>query len=168
MCPVALAAAPVTAPCTPSEEPMPPPSPQQIADRVREGMLANDRATKALGMEVLEVGPGRAVLRMTVRDDMLNGHDICHGGLIATLADSSFAYACNSYDELTVASGFAIDLLAPGRPGDVLTATCVEVSRSGRTGLYDAEVRNQRGERVAMFRGRSYTAKGRPAVPAAR
>ncbi len=146
---------------------MPPRTPQQIAEYVRDGMLANDRATKALGMEVIDVAPGRAVLRMTVRDDMLNGHDICHGGLIATLADSAFAYACNSYDELTVASGFAIDLLAPGRPGDVLTATCTEVSRSGRTGVYDAEVRNQRGERVAVFRGRSYTAKGRPAVPGA-
>jgi acyl-CoA thioesterase len=140
-------------------------TPQQIADHVREGMYANDRASKALGMQVLEVTPGRAVLTMTVRDDMVNGHDICHGGLIATLADSSFAFACNSYNELTVASGFSIDLVAPARLGDVLTATCVEVSKAGRTGVYDAEVRNQRGERVAVFRGRSYTAKGRPAVP---
>ncbi len=140
-------------------------TPQQIADHVREGMYANDRASKALGMQVLEVTPGRAVLTMTVRDDMVNGHDICHGGLIATLADSSFAFACNSYNELTVASGFSIDLVAPARLGDVLTATCAEVSKAGRTGVYDAEVRNQRGERVAVFRGRSYTAKGRPAVP---
>ena len=141
-------------------------TPQQVAERVREGMLANDRATKALGMHVAEVAPGRAVLTMTVRDDMLNGHDICHGGLIATLADSAFAFACNSYNELTVASGFAIDLLAPGRLGDVLTATCTEVSKAGRTGVYDTEVRNQRGERIAVFRGRSYTAKGKPAVGA--
>ncbi len=140
-------------------------TPQQIADHVREGMYANDRASKALGMQVLEVKPGRAVLTMTVRDDMVNGHDICHGGLIATLADSSFAFACNSYNELTVASGFSIDLVAPARLGDVLTATCTEVSKAGRTGVYDAEVRNQRGERVAVFRGRSYTAQGRPAVP---
>jgi len=140
-------------------------TPQQIADHVREGMFANDRASKALGMQVLEVTPGRAVLTMTVREDMLNGHDICHGGLIATLADSAFAFACNSYDELTVASGFSIDLVAPARLGDVLTATCIEVSKAGRTGVYDTEVRNQRGERVAVFRGRSYTAKGRPAVP---
>jgi acyl-CoA thioesterase len=142
------------------------PTPQQVADLVREGMLANDRATKALGMQVAEVAPGRAVLTMTVRDDMLNGHDICHGGLIATLADSAFAFACNSYNELTVASGFAIDLLAPGRLGDVLTATCAEVSKAGRTGVYDTEVRNQRGERIAVFRGRSYTMKGKPAVGA--
>jgi acyl-CoA thioesterase len=141
-------------------------TPQEIADHVREGMLANDRATKALGMQIVEVTPGRSVLTMTVRDDMLNGHDICHGGLIATLADSAFAFACNSYNELTVASGFAIDLIAPARLGDVLTATCIEVSKAGRTGVYDTEVRNQRGERVAVFRGRSYTAKGRPAVPA--
>ena len=99
-------------------------SPQQTADKVREGMFANDRASKWLGMQILEVAPGRAVLAMTVRDDMLNGHDICHGGLITTLADSAFAFACNSYNELTVASGFDVDLLAPGRLGDVLTATC--------------------------------------------
>ena len=78
-------------------------------------MFANDRASKWLGMQILEVTPGRAMLAMTVRDDMLNGHDICHGGLITTLADSAFAFACNSYNELTVASGFAVDLLAPRR-----------------------------------------------------
>jgi acyl-CoA thioesterase len=144
----------------------PPParSPQQTAEYVRDGMLANDRATRWLGMTIDAIAPGRAVLTMTVREPMLNGHAICHGGLIATLADTAFAYACNSYDELTVASGFAIDLLAPGRLGDALTATCHEVSRAGRTGVYDCEVCNQRGERIAVFRGRSYTAKGRPAV----
>ena len=139
-------------------------SPQQVAEFVREAMLAGDRATQSLGMQVLEIGPGRAVLSMAVRDDMVNGHDLCHGGLIATLADSAFAYACNSYNEMTVASGFAIDIVAPARRGDVLTARCVEVSKTGRTGVYDAEVTNQRGERVAMFRGRSYTIKGKPAV----
>jgi acyl-CoA thioesterase len=138
--------------------------PQQTADLVREGMLANDRASKALGMQIIEVSPGRSVLAMTVRDDMLNGHDICHGGFIATLADSAFAFACNSYNELTVASGFAIDFIAPGRLGDVLTARCAEVAKAGRTGVYDTEVTNQRGERVAVFRGRSYTVKGKPAV----
>ena len=139
-------------------------TPQQTADRVRDGMFENDRASKALGMRIVEVTPGGAVLSMTVHDDMLNGHDICHGGLIATLADSTFAFACNSYNELTVASGFAIDLLAPGRAGDVLTARCAEVSKAGRTGVYDCEVTNQRGERIAVFRGRSYTIKGKPAV----
>lgn len=141
-----------------------PPSPQQIADQVREAMWANDRASKAMGMQVVSVAPGRAVLQMAVRDDMLNGHDICHGGLIATLADSAFAFACNSHNEVTVASGFGIDLLAPGRHGDVLTATCTEISRTGRTGVYDAEVRNQRDERVAVFRGRSHTFKGQTVV----
>ena len=139
---------------------------QQTADLVREGMLRNDRASKMLGMRIVEVSPGAATLSMAIRDDMLNGHDICHGGLIATLADSAFAFACNSYNELTVASGFGIDFVAPGRAGDVLTAHCIEVTKAGRTGVYDTEVTNQRGERVAVFRGRSYTMKGKPAVPA--
>ena len=139
-------------------------TPQQTAEHVRTGMLANDRATKMLGMTIVEVAPGRATLTMPVRDDMLNGHDICHGGLIATLADSAFAFACNSYDELTVAAGFAVDFVAPGRAGDVLTARCAELTKAGRTGVYDTEVTNQHGERVALFRGRSYTMKGKPAV----
>ena len=141
------------------------PTPQQIAEHVRRGMFANDRALKALGMTVTEIAPGQATVTMPVREDMLNGHDICHGGLISTLADSAFAYACNSYDELTVASGFSVDFVAPGRPGDVLTARCIEVSRAGRTGVYDVEVTNQKGDRIAVFRVRSYTARGRPAVP---
>ena len=138
---------------------------QLTADHVRAGMLRNDRATQALGMTVSDVQPGAATLTMTVRDDMLNGHDTCHGGLIATLADSAFAFACNSHGELTVASGFAIDLLAPGRVGDLLTARCTEISKAGRTGVYDVDVTNQRGERIAVFRGRSHTMKGKPAVP---
>ena len=140
------------------------PSPQQIAELVRDAMLAGDHATKMLGMRIVEVAPGRAVIEMVVRQDMLNGHAICHGGLIATLADSTFAFACNAYNELSVASGFSIDLLAPGRLGDLLTATCRELSKSGRTGVYDTDVLNQRGERIAVFRGRSYTARGKPVV----
>jgi acyl-CoA thioesterase len=139
-------------------------SPQQTAERVRVRLFANDRASKLLGMRIVEVGPGTATLAMTVRDDMLNGHDICHGGLIATLADSAFAFACNSHDEPTVASGFGIDFIAPCRLGDALTARCHELTKTGRTGVYDTEVTNQRGERVAVFRGRSYTIKGKPAV----
>lgn len=139
-------------------------SPQEIAERVRDRMLENDRATRGLGMRVVEVGPGRAEVQMAVREDMLNGHDICHGGFVAALADSSFAFASNAYDELTVASGFSIDLMRPARLGDVLTARCHEVSKSGRTGVYDSEVVNQQGERVAVFRGRSYTMRGRPVV----
>ena len=140
-------------------------TPQQTADLVREGMFANDRASKSLGIQILSVTPGRAVLAMTVREDMLNGHDICHGGLIAVLADSAFAYACNSYNEWTVASGFSIDLMAPSHLGDELTATCHEVSKTGRTGLYDTEVTNQQGKRVAVFRGRSHTIRGKPVLP---
>lgn len=139
-------------------------TPQQLAEHVRDGMLANDRASRALGMRIVEVGPGRAAIEMAVQESMLNGHDLCHGGLIATLADSAFAFACNSYNELTVAAGFAIDILAPGKLGDLLTACCTEVSKAGRTGVYDCVVTNQRGERVAVFRGRSYTMKGKPAV----
>jgi len=141
--------------------------PQATAEAVRDAMWANDRASKALGMQVAEIGPGRAVLTMTVRDDMLNGLDICHGGLVTTLADSAFAFACNAYNETTVASGFDVNLLAPARLGDVLTACATELSRSGRTGVYDIAVSNQRGERVAAFRGRSYTMKGKPLLPAA-
>ena len=140
-------------------------TPQQTADLVREGMFANDRASKSLGIQILSVTPGRAVLTMTVREDMLNGHDICHGGLIAVLADSAFAYACNSYNEWTVASGFSVDLMAPSHLGDELTATCHEVSKTGRTGLYDTEVSNQHGKRVAVFRGRSHTIRGKPVLP---
>ena len=139
-------------------------TPQALAERVRDAMWAGDQATRMLGMRITEVGPGRAVVEMTVRADMLNGHAICHGGLITTLADSAFAFACNSYNELTVASGFSIDLLAPGRLGDLLTATCTELSKAGRTGVYDTEVRNQRGEHIAAFRGRSHTARGKPVV----
>jgi acyl-CoA thioesterase len=140
---------------------------QQTAEAVREAMWANDRASKALGMVVTEIGPGRAVLTMTVREDMLNGLDICHGGLVTTLADSAFAFACNAYNEITVASGFDVNLLAPARLGDLLTARAVELSRSGRTGVYDIVVSNQRGEAIAAFRGRSYTMKGRPLLPTA-
>ena len=139
-------------------------TPQQVAEYVRDGMLKNDAATLGLGMDVLAIGPGHATVTMRVRADMLNGHAICHGGFISTLADSAFAFACNSYDELTVASGFAIDFLAPARKDDLLTARCIEVSKAGRTGVYDTDVVNQQGERIAIFRGRSYTLKGKPAV----
>jgi acyl-CoA thioesterase len=137
---------------------------QRIAEATRDAMWLNDRASKALGVQVLAVGPGTATLTMTVRDDMLNGHDLCHGGLIATLADSAFAFACNAYNEVTVASGFDVNLVAGARAGDVLTATAREVNKSGRTGVYDITVSNQRGETVAAFRGRSYTMKGKAVV----
>jgi acyl-CoA thioesterase len=128
-------------------------TPQEIAERVRDGMLKNDRATRAMGMQVVDISPGRATVTMRVREDMLNGHDTCHGGLISTLADSAFAFACNSHGELTVAASITVDFLAPGRKDDMLTAQAHEVSKAGRTGLYDCEVSNQRGERIAVFRG---------------
>ena len=139
-------------------------TPKQIAEATRDAMWANDRASKALGMQVLAIGPGTATLAMTVREDMLNGHDLCHGGLVAALADSAFAFACNAYNEITVASGFDINLFAASRLGDVLTASAHEVSKAGRTGVYDIEVENQLGERIAAFRGRSHTMKGKPLV----
>jgi acyl-CoA thioesterase len=133
---------------------------QALAERVAAGMYARDSASKAMGMQISAIGPGYAELTMTVRADMLNGHAICHGGFIFTLADSSFAYACNSYNLMTVASGCAIDFVAPAREGDMLAAMARERSVSGRTGVYDIEVTNQRGETVAYFRGKSYRIRG--------
>jgi acyl-CoA thioesterase len=133
---------------------------QSLAERVAAEMFARDRASQAMGMRISKVGPGRAELTMTVRADMLNGHATCHGGFIFTLADSAFAFACNSANLTTVASGCSIDFIAPAREDDVLTATGQERSVSGRTGVYDIEVRNQRGETVALFRGKSYRIKG--------
>ena len=137
---------------------------QQVAEASRDAMWANDRACKALGIQIESVGPGTATLTMSVREDMLNGHDLCHGGLIATLADSAFAYACNAYNEITVASGFDIHLMSGARLGDVLTASATELSKGGRTGVYDIVVNNQRDEQIAAFRGRSYTMKGKALV----
>jgi len=131
-----------------------------LAGRVAAAMYSRDQASQALGMRIAEVGPGRAELTMPVRSDMLNGHAICHGGYIFTLADSAFAFACNSYNHNTVASGCAIDFIAPAREGDLLTARAHERALSGRTGVYDVEVANQRGETVALFRGKSYRIKG--------
>jgi acyl-CoA thioesterase len=124
-------------------------------------MFAQDRASQALGMRIIEVTPGYAQLAMSVREDMVNGHQICHGGLIFTLADSAFAFACNTYNAVTVAAGATIEFLAPGRLGDELTATAQEQSRSRRTGVYDVTVRNQRGDCIALFRGRSHEIGGR-------
>ena len=139
---------------------------QSLAERVREHLWAGDRASQSLGMRVTAIGPGSATMTMTVRDDMINGHGVCQGGLVTALADSCFAFACNAYNETTVASGFSVDLVAPARLGDVLTATAVQVNKAGRTGVFDVEVRNQRHERIAVFRGRSYTLKGKPVLAA--
>ena len=135
-------------------------SPQQLAEACADAMFSRDNASQGLGMRIESVAPGRAVLTMTVREDMVQGHGNCHGGFIFALADSAFAFACNSYDEATVASGCSIDYLGPGQLGDRLTATAEERSRRGRTGIYDITVRNQHGAEVALFRGRSYKIRG--------
>ncbi|MFT3821908.1 MAG: hydroxyphenylacetyl-CoA thioesterase PaaI [Rubrivivax sp.] len=140
-------------------------TPQQVAEAVRDAMWPDDQVSRALGMEILAVGPGSAQMRMPVRRDMLNGHAICHGGLMTTLADSTFAYACNAYNEMTVASGFDVNIIASARLGDVLTATATEVAKTRRTGVYDIDVRDQDGKRIAAFRGRSMTLPERLIVP---
>jgi acyl-CoA thioesterase len=132
-----------------------------VAEACATAMFAQDRASQALGMRIIEVAAGYAQLAMSVREDMVNGHQICHGGLIFTLADSAFAFACNTYNAATVAAGGTIEFLAPGRLGDELTATAQEQSRSRRTGVYDVTVRNQHGECIALFRGRSHEIGGR-------
>ncbi|MDO9597394.1 MAG: hydroxyphenylacetyl-CoA thioesterase PaaI [Azoarcus sp.] len=138
--------------------------PQALAEKVRDGMFERDQAARSLAMAFVDVGPGRSTITMKVREDMLNGFRICHGGFITTLADTAFAYACNSGNEQTVASGISVDFMAPGRPGDVLTAAAQEVFAAGRTGVYDITVTNQNGELIAVMRGKSYRLKGRPVV----
>lgn len=136
----------------------------QLAQDVAAAMWSRDNATQALGMAIVAIAPGSATVTMPVRTDMLNGHGMCHGGFMFTLADSAFAYACNSHNRNTVASACAIDFLAPAREGDVLEAEAIERSRSGRTGVYDITVRvvsgSSSGKTVALFRGKSYRLDG--------
>ena len=132
-----------------------------LAQRVGESMFAQDRASREfMQMELLSCEPGRALMRMTVREPMLNGHKICHGGLIFTLADSTFAFACNSYNVVAVAAGCSIEFLKPAHLNDVLTCEGVEQTLSGRHGIYDMRVSNQHGEVIALFRGKSAQIKG--------
>jgi acyl-CoA thioesterase len=138
------------------------PTPRQVADH----LFAGDNASRGLGMAIDAVGDGTATLSMRVRDDMLNGHAICHGGFITTLADSAFAFACNSRNAVTVASGLSVEFLRPAKGGDVLTATAVEVTSAGRTGVWDMTVTNQAGERVALVRGKAHRLEGRTVLPA--
>lgn len=129
---------------------------EETAARVGEAMFANDRASReTMGMDLVACTPGRAVMRMTVGEQHLNGHRICHGGFIFTLADSTFAFACNSHNKVAVAAGCSIEFLKPGQLGDVLTCEGVEQVLQGRHGVYDMKVTNQRGEVVAVFRGKS-------------
>lgn len=145
---------------TPKEESDQGKAPQQLAERAVQALFARDAASRQLGIRILEVAPGQVRIAMIVRADMVNGHQICHGGLIFTLADSAFAFCCNTHNLRTVAAAAAIDFLAPAREGDELTASARELWRSGRSGLYEITVSNQRGERIALFRGRSHRISG--------
>jgi acyl-CoA thioesterase len=138
-----------------------PTDPQSLATAVATAMWQNDTASKdTMQMRLITAEPGRAVLEMEVRALHLNGHQICHGGFIFTLADSTFAFACNSYNKVAVAAGCSIEFLVPAHLGDVLTCTGQEQTLSGRHGIYDMRVVNQRGETIAMFRGKSAQIKG--------
>ncbi len=134
--------------------------PLAIAQEVARLMWADDRASQALGMQLLEVRPGYARISMTVRRDMTNGHGMCHGGFMFLLADSTFAFACNSHNQKAVAASAEIHFLAPAHEGDVLTAEGQEQHLAGRSGVYDTRVTDQNGKLVALFRGKSATIKG--------
>lgn len=131
-----------------------------LAARVAFAMYERDAASRTLGMELLEVRAGFAKLGMLVRADMVNGHDICHGGLIFSLADSAFAFCCNSFNRVTVAAGATIDFLAPARKSDRLISTATVLWRAKRTGLYEVTVTKEDGSQIAAFRGRSYQLEG--------
>ena len=138
----------------------PKPSPQAVAEAAAKAMWAQDQASRALGMEIVAIAPGRATLRMTVRPDMCNGYQLCHGGMIFSLADSAFAFACNSHNKVTVASNCSVAFLTSARAGDELTAAAIERHRGGRSGVYDVTVTDQAGRTVAVFRGHSTQIKG--------
>lgn len=143
-----------------TEHKLSPAEAQALADATAEAMFSRDRAAQALGIRIVRVQPGASLLAMTVRGDMVNGHHICHGGMIFSLADTAFAYACNSYNKNTVASACHIDFLAPAKEGDTLEAEAIEQSAAGRTGVYDITVRTAGGKTIALFRGKSYRING--------
>ena len=135
-------------------------SPDDLARACAEAMWADDQASQKLGMEITDVGAGRATVTMTVTDSMTNGHGTCHGGYIFTLADSAFAFACNGYNQRAVAQHCSITFIAPAQRGDRLNATAEVNSRFGRSGIYDSRVTREDGEAIAEFRGHSRTIKG--------
>lgn len=135
-------------------------NPQALAELAGKTMFERDPASQALGMLLAEIRPGYARMTMPVRADMLNGHRTCHGGYIFMLADSAFAFACNSHNHNTVGAGCTIDYLAPGREGDLLTAEATEQALAGKTGVYDIKVSNQDGRTIALFRGKSHRVAG--------
>lgn len=133
---------------------------QQLAQACASTLYQRDVATQHLGIELLVSAAGYSEVNMTVQDFMLQGHKTCHGGYLFTLADSAFAFACNTYNKPTVALGCSIDYIAPAFKDDVLTACCTEKSRGGRTGNYDVEIHNQASQLIAIFHGKSYQVKG--------
>ncbi|WP_420395315.1 hydroxyphenylacetyl-CoA thioesterase PaaI [Nioella sp.] len=135
-------------------------TPEIRAKKSAEAMWADDNASPWFGMEIVEVTEGRATLALTVEPHHANGHGICHGGVTFSLADSAFAFACNSRNQSTVAQTNTITYIAPGRVGDRLTATAREISLTGRSGIYDVTVTNQDGTVIAEFRGNSRAIKG--------
>ncbi|MEL6601309.1 MAG: hydroxyphenylacetyl-CoA thioesterase PaaI [Pseudomonadota bacterium] len=135
-------------------------SPQMIAERSAAALWAEDAASRSLGLDLISVGPGRAEMALNVQPVHANGHGICHGGYVFLLADSAFAFACNSYNQRAVAQSNTISYLAPGRVGTRLVAEAREVERRGRTGIYDVAVRGAEGEVIALFRGQCRTIAG--------
>lgn len=135
-------------------------TPQELAEASAQAMWAGDKASQNLGMELESVAPGCATLSMTLTETMSNGHGNCHGGFIFMLADSAFAFACNSYNQMVVAQNCSISFINPGKIGDRLTAVAREVSRRGRSGIYDIRISNQDGEHIAEFRGLSRSVRG--------
>ena len=133
---------------------------QALAHRAGQVMYERDPTSRALGMELAAIGPGHARMTMRVRPDMLNGHGTCHGGYIFMLADSAFAFACNSHNFNTVGAGCTIDYLAPGRAGDVLHAEAIEQALAGKTGVYDVVVTDADGRKIALLRGKSHRVGG--------
>ena len=135
-------------------------TPQQRAEQVGFVMYADDSTSQSLGLELLAIGPGSARMRLPIQSTMTNGLGICHGGFIFLLADTSFAYACNSQNQRSVAASAQIEFLAPAQRGEVLTAVAVEQHRAGRSGVYDIRVTNQADTLIALFRGKSAVIKG--------
>jgi acyl-CoA thioesterase len=134
---------------------------QELARRTAEFLIGRDQMSRTLGIKIMQMRPGYAQVSMLVRADMVNGHGSCHGGVLFSLADSAFAFACNSYNAITVAAAATIDFLVPAMQGDQLIAVATEVWRSRRSGVYDVSLKNQRDERIALFRGRSHELDGK-------
>ena len=132
-----------------------------LAQRTAEFLLERDKMSRSLGIKIVQIAPGRATRSMLVRDEMVNGQGSCHGGVLFSFADSAFAFACNTYNAITVAASGTIEFLLPGRQADELTAVAHEVWRSRRSGIYDVAIKNHKDEHVALFRGRSHELDGK-------